>query len=69
MTLTIEEKNLIALCRCRSRAETALMLREVLPDITAPEERTAALGAIRKLEAMSGAEFSALLEWETGYAG
>ena len=50
INLTNEEKNLFALYRYDTIGETVAVIREALNDIIEPEDKTAAVGLIHKLE-------------------
>ena len=58
---TVEEENLV--CAFDTSSRNALMkgIRDAMPDFEENEMREIAESALRKLEAMTGAEFTALI--------
>jgi hypothetical protein len=70
MTFTHDERRLLILYYSGSLADTADTLRLALPDITDPDERGTAAGALRKLEYIDDAPFQDfILESEGSYDG
>lgn len=62
MTFTTGEKRLLILYHSGSACDTAAVLRDALRDTYDPDERAAALSALRKLENMSELEFENYVE-------
>ncbi len=60
-TFTMEEENLICMFDTGSRTALISDLRGVMPDFDEPELREIAESALRKLDGMSDADFSALI--------
>jgi len=58
MTLTNDERWLLALYYVGSAVETEAIVRDALCDITDPDERMAAVGLLRKLIGMGDAVFA-----------
>jgi len=69
MTLTHDERRLLMLYYEGSLADTADTLRLALPDVTDPDERTAAVGALRKLGEIDEASFQGLIVESEGLYG
>jgi len=58
---TVEEENLICAFDVNDRDAVIAAIRGVMPDFEEDEMREIAESALRKLDAMTGAEFSALI--------